>query len=71
MVAPNEDFDDQEKKAINIELSEEAAEGKDSYLNRVKHSRAIWKRMKDEEGYMREFRRRRSAEAGPDQPRNP
>ncbi|MBF0432769.1 MAG: DUF3467 domain-containing protein [Fibrobacteria bacterium] len=38
MVAPNEEFDDSERKAINIELNEQAAEGIYSNLVLVSHS---------------------------------
>jgi hypothetical protein len=38
MVAPNEDFEDGEKKAINIELSEKAVDGIYSNLVLVSHS---------------------------------
>ena len=38
MVSPNEDFEDKGRKAINIELSEKAAEGAYSNLVLVSHS---------------------------------
>ena len=38
MVAPNEDFDDSQRKAINIELSEKAVDGIYSNLVLVSHS---------------------------------